>query len=598
MTWRGKLRAYYYNTSIMIRLMAGFLSASLFLILLIGLIANAIFSSAIEKSAKETTIQAIKQANLTVDNYLQNAANIMGVISGNRQVLGILKSTEDSIGETASSLRITTGNYLASLVDGIPYFKGIALVRNDDTLISNEMYFTNLTPVKSEDWYIRCAANPMTVQINPRPDFRNLSYYKPISADSIISLSMAIPDPATGAILGAVVIDLDSSILDETLMNTKVGKNGFIFLVDQIGTVIYTPVNPVVYRIRPEWLSESPSNIFNKRIGSEIYQLIYSSSDYTGWKIVGVFSLTETLQQVANFRYILGITLIVAMFLVVLFSVLFARGLTKPIRKLKALMKQAESGNLSVQFETRYNDEIGQLGNSFNTMIKEIRNLVDQIYLQQQQKRSAELTTLQSQIKPHFLYNTFDTIHWMAKRHGAKDIEQIISALTKLYRIGLSKGNEVITVGEEIEHVRNYLIIQNIRYKDILEYEVVCEERAAKMHVQKLILQPIVENAIYHGIKNKIEPGMITVRAYIDADRLVFEIKDDGPGMTPEKVENLNTQIHLDENRNLGYGLYNVNKRIVLMHGKEFGVAISSAEGSGTTVTIIYPMINSKEGQH
>jgi len=581
----------YHNASIKVKLMVAYIGVSLFLVVLIGFIANYFFSAAIEESASESTLQAIRQANSTVDSYIQNAENVMTVLANNRQVLDTLRSSNPEQEGNVDLLRVSTGNYLASIVDGFPYFKGIALIGNDEKIISNEMYPSLTVPLTQEAWYIRSAAHPKTVIIEPMPVARNLTYYNPISADEIISMTMSISDPSNGNILGVILIDLDINILGETLKNTKVGKNGFIFIVDQAGESIYTPLNKVVYRIKPEWLTKNDTGIINKQITGEDYQLIYSKSVYTGWKTVGVFSLNETLQQVANFRYILMVVLIIAMILVGMFSIVFSTGLTKPLRKLRGLMKQAEHGDFTVHFDSLYLDEVGQLGNSFNAMIDEIRHLVELIYRQQQQKRSAELTTLQSQIKPHFLYNTFDTIHWMARRQGAKDIEQIIAALTKLYRIGLSKGNEVITVGEEMEHVRNYLIIQSIRYMDILEYEIDCPKEITGLFVQKLILQPVVENAIYHGIKNRTEPGKIKLRAFIEDEKLVFEVQDDGPGISKKRLDEIMNQIQSEDNQDIGYGLYNVNKRIILMHGKEYGVSIKSVEREGTTVTIRYPLI-------
>ena len=588
----------YNNKSIMIKLMAGFIGISLFLVILIGLIANYIFSSEIEKSANEATIQAIRQANSAVDNYIRNAENIMDVIAGNRQVLQTLRDSEISEsldGDVAITRRFTTGNYLASLVESFPALRGIALIRNDNTIISNEMYWSFLAPITDEQWYKQIASNPLEIMIEPSPVQRNLAYYSPISADDIISVSMAIPDPATGTILGIIILDLDSRLLDETLMNTSVGKSGFLFLVDQDGETIFAPINPVVYRIRPEWFVGQGINVINRYISGEHYQLIYTNSIYTGWKVVGVFSLRDTLYEVSRFRYLLVITLVFAMLFISLFSILFSRSISKPIRKLRALMKTAEDGNFSVQFDVRYTDDIGQLGNSFNAMISKIHALIQEIYQQQQQKRAADLKTLQAQIKPHFLYNTFDTIHWMAKRHKAKDIEQIIMALTKLYRIGLSKGSEIITVCEEIDHVRNYLVIQNIRYFDILDYEISCEDSLEQLYVQKLILQPVVENAIYHGIKNKSEPGRISVRAFRENEDLVFEIEDNGPGMSQKKVREIMEQLRSDKDMRVSFGLYNVNKRIVLMYGNEYGVTVRS-DNRGTVVTIRYPVITSRGG--
>ena len=235
--------------------------------------------------------------------------------------------------------------------------------------------------------------------------------------------------------------------------------------------------------------------------------------------------------------------------------------------------------------------DVNSLGSDEEVYLDEIRQLVDTIYEQQEQKREDDIAFLQAQIKPHFLYNTFDTIHWMARKQNADNIVQMISALTKLYRIGLSKGRDMITLEEEIEHVRNYLIIQRTRYSDILEYEIECTADSKRLYVLKLMLQPLVENAIYHGIKQRTQPGKIRIKAFEESGALWLRVSDNGPGISPEKLETLRLQIKSANNDTSGYGLYNVNKRITLLHGDEFGIHIESIVGEGTTVTIKHPSI-------
>ena len=200
--------------------------------------------------------------------------------------------------------------------------------------------------------------------------------------------------------------------------------------------------------------------------------------------------------------------------------------------ELRSLMKEAEEGNLGVRFEGRQEDEIGYLGKSFNTMIEEVQKLIDMVYREQQSKREAELKTLQEQIKPHFLYNTLDTIQWMAQEHGAQDIVKVVGALTSLFRIGLSRGKEMIRVSDEMEHVRSYLIIQKARYEDKFDFTLCTDDEALSCMVLKLTLQPLVENAIYHGIKERRGHGSIRVEALRRDGMLVLRVSDDGVGMS------------------------------------------------------------------
>ncbi len=226
-------------------------------------------------------------------------------------------------------------------------------------------------------------------------------------------------------------------------------------------------------------------------------------------------------------------------------------------------------------------------------MIAEIRKLINMVYIEQKSKREAELKILQAQIRPHFLYNTLDTIQWMAQSHNADDIVQIVSALTNLFRIGLSKGKEMLKVHEELEHVQSYMIIQKARYEDKLEYEITCEKEIKNCSVLKLILQPLVENAIYHGIKEKRGIGRITISAKKADEKLLFIISDNGAGIKPEKMAEIKDMLQgkTSKGKNPGYGIFNVNEMIRLVFGNEYGLNIISTPGKGTTVEVWHPLI-------
>ena len=297
------------------------------------------------------------------------------------------------------------------------------------------------------------------------------------------------------------------------------------------------------------------------------------------------------MTTIRNYSFVIGA---VTLFLAVIAALFFTSSIARPVGKLRLLMKKAEEGDLNVRFESEYNDEIGQLGNSFNNMINEISNLIEMVYIEQKSKREAELKTLQAQIKPHFLYNTLDTIQWMAQEHGANDIVEIIGALTRLFRIGLSKGKEMITVREELDHIRSYLIIQKARYGDKLEYEINFDQEILDCSVLKLILQPLVENAIYHGIKERRGVGRIVITAKKMQDSLIFTVSDNGAGITEEKLSEINDMLEsrrMHKGSSLGYGIFNINERIKLSFGNDWGLKYSSIRGEGTTVKIKHPII-------
>lgn len=261
-------------------------------------------------------------------------------------------------------------------------------------------------------------------------------------------------------------------------------------------------------------------------------------------------------------------------------------------------MKKAESGDLSIRYKGDRKDEIGMLGRSFNTMLAQINNLLDLTELQARQKREAELQALQAHIKPHFLYNTLDTINWMARKKGAMDVAEVVESLSQLFRIGLSKGNDMILLEQEIEHIYSYLQIQKARYKEKLNFNITIDPKLNNLSVIKLVLQPIVENAIYHGIKERRGPGHIEIIGEEQDGKLVLRVLDDGKGIPKEKLLKLNENLSvtfdsIEEMRKMnkvGYGVMNVQARIKLTFGDPYGLSIKSEYGKGTIVTILLPI--------
>ncbi|NCB00236.1 MAG: sensor histidine kinase, partial [Clostridia bacterium] len=269
----------------------------------------------------------------------------------------------------------------------------------------------------------------------------------------------------------------------------------------------------------------------------------------------------------------------------------------KPIEDLRGLMYQAEHGNLLVSYQPDTQDEFEDLAESFNQMVAELRRLIDQVYIEQSSKRKAEVKALLASIKPHFLYNTLETIHWMARRYGADDIVEAVDALSDLFRVGFSANHELGTVETEFSHVESYLKIQKLRYHDILEYSLDMDPAVRYLPVMQTILQPIVENALYHGIKESGNPGRIDIRAWQEGDSLLMVIRDNGRGMTPDKLDHLlmaiNQKSDLDPAR--GHGLMNVQQRLTLTYGSSFGITIQSEPNQGTEVTLHLPVLASRE---
>lgn len=339
------------------------------------------------------------------------------------------------------------------------------------------------------------------------------------------------------------------------------------------------------------------------------YLATYSVMKGNGWQICALKSTDSLLGNLSKLRlYILFV--LGASFLLCMITVLILVGmLTKPLGQLVNIMNKAIKKEFHVKFDYLYEDEVGNLAKSFNYMVREIDALVtelnvnidaleqekENVKLEQAQKRKAELRALQAQINPHFLYNTLNAITWQAADQGATDISILANSLGKFFRISLSKGREIITIQEELEHVCSYLEIQKIRYKSKMNYEVSVPEDIRKLCTIKLILQPLVENAIYHGIKTKETPGTIKISAIrqenvsgIPAIKICVE--DDGLGISKEQLEELNAGLSLvivDSSK--GYGIYNVNERLKLYYGEAYGLTLESRVSEWTRATIVIP---------
>lgn len=577
------------NVSLRTRMLLSNIVVALIPFLMFSIVSGSIFLDHAQKTAEEHSVQLIHQVSNSMDVYVETIEKMVNYIQLELQDTPFF--TMES--EGASGWDSET-DYIRSVLENVANshreVAGIFIATKEDLYVSTGMSRISRDPFQNERWYREASENPEEIQLISVVTGRNIVTNRSYSIDDVFSLAKAVQDPETGEVLGVILLDIRHDIIQSSINGVTIGEKGFVFVMDQEDNIVYTPVNGIVYRVNPKWVKAMEPMSVQIQGGS--YQIRSELSPYTGWRTVGVFSMDEVMSSVNTIVYILFTCVIISLVLVVIVSFKFSRTLTNPIFKLKRLMKQAESGDLTVRFNFEHNDEIGELGQSFNHMIARIDQLIQMVYVEQENKRTAEMKSLQEQIKPHFLYNTLDTISWMARDYDAEDIVRLVDALTNMFRIGLSHGKDIITVKEEITHVSNYLYIQKIRYKDKLNYVIHVDESLYAIEVPKLILQPLVENAIYHGVKAKRGGGTITITGVPEGENLVFTVQDNGAGMPQEKVEELNRRMSersvLDEQKS--FGLFYIRERIQLCYGKGYGVHVESALGEGTRVTITLPL--------
>lgn len=276
--------------------------------------------------------------------------------------------------------------------------------------------------------------------------------------------------------------------------------------------------------------------------------------------------------------------------LVIILSYYIPRSITMPITRISRVTNQVAKGNLSVRAAAESGAEARMLSDSLNAMIDKINELLDQVTTEQIRLRKAEFELLQAQINPHFLYNTLDTIVWLAEAGDQKRVVSMVGNLSDFFRTSLNQGKDIISIREELAHVRSYLEIQQIRYQDILRYEITVPEDLYEYKIPKITIQPLVENALYHGIKNKRGQGTITITGERSENGFVLYVRDNGIGMTQERLNEVRAGIQkLSYTGKEIYGLYNVNERIRLNFGETYGISIESTYGEGTCVSISLP---------
>ncbi|NNV07601.1 sensor histidine kinase [Geobacillus sp. MMMUD3] len=546
----------------------------------------------IERQVNENTLQLISQVNKTLEFYVNNMQNITYLIAFNPE----MKAFFD---RSASSDEYEIRQFLQGITTLYPEIAGILVVNQYGDYISNEMYSRSSQPLTEESWYREAVENKGIFKMIGHPVGRNVLSHANYSSEEVVSAVRAILDPETQQLKGVVLIDLKLRVIAEATKNVRLGKWGHLLVIDERGESIYTP-SPLPLRTVPlRWIQGS-SGTFSKEINGQHTQLIYQRSPFTNWTIIGVFSGNESALEVMEIRFYIISFIFFVCFIAIGASYYLSFSLSRPISQLTAFMKKAQAGDLTVRYHDDRMDEIGILGRSFNHMLDQMQRFISLAEWQERQRWEAELRELQAQIKPHFLYNTLDTIQWMARKKGANDIAEVVGALAKLFRIGLSKGKDMILLGEEIEHVKSYLHIQKVRYKDKLNYTFDIPEHLHQFYVLKLLLQPIVENAIYHGIKQRRGPGHISIQAEEQEGVMYIRVKDDGVGMSRERLRELRKSLAIDftsgdqegKMRNIkGYGMINVHARLQLTFGPSYRLYVDSEQGKGTTVMIVHPII-------
>jgi len=549
--------------------------------------------NAIKTRATQYAMQTVDRTSYEIDQLLLNAYKMADMIAKDPTIQEPLRNPLDSEMPKRYSVDLKTDTRLNFMQSYGEQFYGFYVIGEN-----GGKYKSNYCSIRDEDlrdasWYRRIITGYGPVWFSSHVD----SFAVETIGQPFVSVGLRVVDRASGRISGAVLIDIEQNQISSKLGSTKLSETGYMFLVDNSNRVIINQgreISPEVLEKLDASQDHQGAFITNLFFGDSKQRsvVIYKESSLTGWKVGGIIPIKELTRDSNKIGFIMVAMLLLLTALYVIAAWYTSNSVSNPIRKLMFLMRKVEDGDLSVSMNVKYNDEIGQLGRSFNIMIEKIGFLMGSVYQEQKKLRKAELKALQAQINPHFLYNTLDSIIWMSKANRNNEVVTMVTALTRLFRIALSKGKDVIDIEEEIEHIDNYLTIQHIRYKNKFTYDIKVEESLLKYKTVKLILQPIIENALYHGIKEKRGIGHIQVLGNDMGDTILFEVVDNGKGMSADKLKALSNAMRNENGPHIEvYGIKNVDERIKIFFGPEFGLTFVSEEDVGTKVQIKLPKV-------
>ena len=585
-----RLQGRFSRGSIRYVMFASFTISALVAVLLTCLTLYARFSKQMDDAIQEENQILVSQVNQSLSTYLRDMIRLSDSICYN-----VVKNTDlerEGVGEEIRLLYDTYSDYV----------ENVALFTRTGELLATApaAKVKDGIDVTGEEWFTSAMAQTENLHFGV-PAIQTLFVDAENNYKWVVSLSCAVElTQGGGAQLGVLLIDLKYSALTALFQSVKFSGSGYVYLVDGTGNLIYHPERTLIAtgRVRENSLQTAARS---DGIYTEVWEgarrsVIVQSVGYTGWKVVGVVErpgFTMSLQQTLPF---LVVIICAYVELLILMNVLLSRKITEPLRRLRESVGQVAEGAERPAIYVGGTAETRELGTAIQTMVDRMRQLTADMVREHEQKQKSELNALQAQINPHFLYNTLDIIVWMIENGQREDAIRVVTALARFFRISLSKGRNIIPVRDELEHVRNYLLIQEMRYKNKFRYQITCPEACANLTTIKLVVQPIVENAIYHSMDFMDGDGLIDIRADTDGRDLTITVSDNGLGMPPDVVERLLTAspqpgAQTGGKRGSGIGLRNVQERIRLYFGSEYGVTIQSEPDEGTVVTLHLPAV-------
>ncbi len=568
-------------------LMTAFSVISISIMMILGIVMYMWFSMSTRQEVVQTSRKMMEQTGENLEDYLVRMRQISDVVYYN-----VVKESDFS--DRSEEIQGGMNLLYEANRDNL---RSIAIYNNYGSLLAAEPVVSQKEDpnVTKQDWFIQ-AMDEMENMHFSTPHIQNLfddgtqRYYWVISLSRVVELTNQGESQ-----LGVLLVDMDYagiSRMMEQINTTSTGQ--YYYLCDSSGKIIYHPkqvqISDGIASENNQAAARRDDGVYDEDFDGEYRKVIVSTVSYTGWKLVGVIPYSTFTHGMANLRYFIVILILLMVMMLMVINRVISLWISRPILKLNDSVVEYEAGE-KPSIYIGGSLEIRHLGYSIQKSYEQIDTLMKEIVREQNERRKSELDALQSQINPHFLYNALESITWMVEGERNDEAVFMISQLAKLFRISLSKGRTVIPVRDELQHAESYMNIQKIRYKNSFSATFDVDPAVYSCCTVKLILQPILENAINYGVSGMDDAGEIRITGRQEGDQIILAVSDNGIGMAKEEAALLLTDSQRVHKHGSGVGLVNVNNRIQILFGKEYGLVIESEPDEGTTVRIHIPAI-------
>lgn len=548
------------------------------------------FTITIRENNIEQNKRVVNQVSWNLNTYLRNMMNVSDTMY--YEVIKKKDLSDEYINTEMDLLYEANKDNLT----------GIVCATEDGAIIAASPVSTRKPGVnlKMEGWFLNAQERIENLHFSI-PHVQNLFEISNYRYNWVVSLSRSVEITNLGNTRkGVLLVDMNYNGIEEMFSRVNEKGKGYIYLMDNSGHIIYHPMQKAIFtgllRENNEAHAKYQQGEFSEVFAGEERDVVVKTIGYTGWKIVSVTPLKELAMDISQLRMYMLLIGFITIVLIIFGNNMIAYVVTDPIRKLEDSLKYLEQGTMNEDsIFIGGTSEIRHLGRTIKSMVAQMRKLTDDMVREQKDKRRSELDALQSQINPHFLYNTLDSVVWMIESERYKDAISMITALAQLFRISLSKGNNIISIHDEIVHATNYLNIQKVRFKNKFTAKIEIDPAIENNATIKLIVQPLLENAIYYGVEHMDGEGEISVIGYERDGDVFIEVSDNGMGIPEDKLETLLSDKTRSRGKGSGIGLWNVNQRISLYFKGDYGLKIESELDEGTTVTIHLPKISIDE---